>query len=136
MLRKAPVYGDLSVEYWRACAEKVLTVQRCSSCGEHQFYPRYLCLSCQCTDLEWVESEGGGAVYSYTEIQAHPDPAVNERCPLIVALIDLDEGVRVMSNVVDVSINEMFIGCRVAVDWEETDSGYLPIFRKDHGNSI
>ena len=112
--------------FWQACAEGRLTVQRCSACGTHQFYPRPFCLSCEATELTWVDTQGTGTIYSLTTIRIPVTPELAP--PYILALVDLDEGPRLLTNIEAPSAH---IGDRVSVGWRARGGGLppLPVFR-------
>lgn len=115
----------LMAPYWDATTEHRLIVQRCRDCGRHQFYPRPFCLDCQSDDVSWVPVEGTGTVHSQTTtcIQVLPDMTP----PYVVALVELDEGPRLLTNIVD---GETAIGDRVEVAWRDRSDGPpLPVFR-------
>lgn len=125
-----PSYSDLGAAdpttepFWQACAEGRLTVQRCTACGSHQFYPRPFCLSCEATSLEWVEVSGSGAIYSLTTVRI---PVIDELPPpYLLALVDLDEGPRLLTNI---EARSASIGDRVKVAWRQR-AGLppLPVF--------
>lgn len=102
--------------FWQAAREHRLVVQRCRDCGRHQFHPRPFCLGCEKTDLAWVEAAGTGEIYAITTVRVpnlpHLDP------PYQVALVDLDEGVRLLTGV---SGDGCRIGARARVVWRERD---------------
>ena len=122
----ADAYGDpLSAPFWAAAAEHRLVVQACSSCGVRQFYARPFCLACQSDDIAWVEVRGTGTVYSATIVRV---PVVqNLEPPYVVAVVELDEGPRITTNVLDKVVP---IGARVRVDWRDRDGlPPLPVFK-------
>jgi uncharacterized OB-fold protein len=112
-------------EYWAAAFERRLLVQRCTRCGHHQFYPRPFCLACSSRQVAWQQVSGRGVVYSMTtvRIQVHPELPP----PYVVALVELDEGPRLLTNVV----GECAIGDRVVVRWEPRDDLVVPAFQRD-----
>ncbi len=93
--------------YEAALAQGRFEIQRCNGCGAHVFYPRELCPRCGSVDLHWVAPSGLGTVYASTTVRIDP------RRPHDVSLIDLDEGVRLMSRVVDAEPGSVRIGQRV-----------------------
>jgi len=111
--------------FWRACAERRLIVQRCAACGAHQFYPRPLCLACESVRVEWVEAAGRGRIYSLATVRV---PVVEElKPPYLLALVDLDEGVRLLTNIEGESAR---IGDRVEVAWRDREGlPPVPVFR-------
>ncbi|MEJ8570577.1 Zn-ribbon domain-containing OB-fold protein [Microbaculum marinum] len=111
--------------FWKACAERRLLVQKCADCGSHQFYPRPFCLECESNALDWVAVAGTGTVYSLTTVRV---PVIEELTPPYeVALVDLDEGPRLLTNII---AGDAAIGDRVTLDWRERDGlPPLPVFR-------
>jgi uncharacterized OB-fold protein len=101
-----------SAEYWAGLRDGKLLVQRCVDCGTHQLYPRDRCLTCR-GSVEWVEASGRGSVYSYTVIRQNYARPFRDWIPYVVALIDLEEGPRVMSNVVGVDPDDVHVGMAV-----------------------
>jgi uncharacterized OB-fold protein len=112
--RAFPVADGVTRPFWDGIAEGVLRVQRCRACGRHVFYPRAVCPHCTVGELAWVEARGAGVVHSFTVV--HRAPAeYREEAPYVVALIDLDEGVRLMTRLVDVAPPEVSVGMPVEV---------------------
>jgi uncharacterized OB-fold protein len=112
------------VVYERYLREGVLAFQRCGGCRDAVFFPRVLCPACGSDDLSWEESSGGGTVYSVTSL--HPRGADSYN----VSLIDLDDGFRMMSNVVGIPASEVAIGMRVQAQITARDDEVLPLFVK------
>ncbi|MFD4839436.1 Zn-ribbon domain-containing OB-fold protein [Achromobacter sp. NPDC058515] len=96
-------------QYFSALAEGRFQIQRCAGCGAHQFFPRVLCMHCGATDLAWTEPVGAGTVYSFSIVRRKPEAGGDYN----VALIDLDEGVRMMSRVDGVAPERLRIGMPV-----------------------
>jgi hypothetical protein len=114
-----PISNGDSKPYWQAAAEDRLVIRKCNSCGNVHFMPRYLCPSCWSEDLEWIEACGKGTVYSFTVIRRASDPAFSSLVPYVVALIDLEEGPRMMANVIGPNAIEVSIGDTVEVLFED-----------------
>jgi uncharacterized OB-fold protein len=121
--RPQPVATAETQPYWEAAREHRLVVQRCRHCGRHQFYPRGFCTACLADELEWVEVRGAGSIYTFTicRIAAHPAMTV----PYAVALIDLDEGVRMLANIVDCDLGLIRAEARVAVRFQAMEDGFI-----------
>jgi hypothetical protein len=98
--------------FWDAVAAGRLDLQRCAACGRHVFYPRAICSHCGQGPLEWVTASGLGTVHAYTVAHRAPEPFSSE-VPFVVALVDLDEGVRMMTRLVDVEPAQVSIGLPV-----------------------
>ena len=120
-----PVANADSLPYWNAARERRLVIRRCKDCGTLHFMPRYLCPACWSEKLEWVESKGTGSVHSFTVIRRASAPAFSPRVPYVVALIDLDEGPRMMANVLGGDALSTKIGDRVKVTFEDRGDGAL-----------
>jgi uncharacterized protein len=126
-----PVANADSLPYWNAARERRLLIRKCTACGSHHFMPRYLCPDCWSNELEWVESKGMGAVHSYSIIRRAPASAFSARVPYVIALIDLDEGPRMMANVIGEGALDVRIGDRVSVTFEDRgDGALLPQFNR------
>lgn len=124
-----PKPTKISAPYWEACREGRLTIQRCQACGAYAFYPVYMCPQCTGLDLAWTEVSGRGSVYSCTVVERPATPAYRDDVPLAVALIELDEGPVMMSNVVGADPYSVRIGDRVRVAFKPmSDTVTLPVF--------
>ncbi|TSD40318.1 Zn-ribbon domain-containing OB-fold protein [Rhodococcus sp. KBS0724] len=126
--RPVPHPTALTVPFWEGCKRRVLTVQRCEDCGNHVFIPQSFCPVCLGADLSWVESGGVGSVVSYSVIWRAQTPAFE--APYVVAIVRVDEGYEMLSNIVDADPSEVSIGARVRVKFVDIDSQTtLPCFR-------
>jgi uncharacterized OB-fold protein len=127
--RVPPIPDADSAAFWSATNEGRLLVQHCNNCGCNQLYGRALCTNCHSDELEWIETAGLGTVYSRTVIRQNPSRAYRHLLPLVVALVDLDEGPRLMTNVVGSEPDDVQIGARVKVRFERvSDEAALPMF--------
>ncbi|NRA04147.1 MAG: Zn-ribbon domain-containing OB-fold protein [Myxococcales bacterium] len=118
----------LSRPHWDGCREGVLRVQRCAACGSYEFIPQAVCTRCQAGKLEWVESSGRGSVYSHTTVYRPPRPEFD--APYVVAIVELEEGWHMLTNLVDCTPEEVAIGLPVEVDFRAvSDEITLPCFR-------
>ena len=128
--RPLPNLRDLDTQaFWLATKEKRLIYQQCADCGAVVFYPRRRCSSCLSANLEWKESAGEGTVYTYSIVRQSYHPFFRSMAPYAVAWIDLDEGPRLVSNVVGLEDpSGVRIGMRVKVRWEEHEALCVPLF--------
>ena len=126
MAKAVPVPNAETRPFWEACARGELLYQFCAVCACAQFYPRAHCARCQGKSLEWRRSTGEGAVYSHTTVHRAPTPAFKELVPYVIALVDLDEGFRMMMNVLDCDPGRVAIGSRVRVVFRESAGATLP----------
>ncbi len=111
-----------TAHYWAGCREHELRLQRCDSCGQHQFYPRSLCSHCMSDQLQWVVASGAGEVISFTIVRRAVSEAYNPEVPYVVALVQLAEGPTMMSNLVQCDPESVQVGMPVSVtfeDWSE-----------------
>ena len=121
-------YQD-TAEYWAAAREHRFVIQRCNFCGEHQFYPRGVCSHCLSSELEWREASGNGTVYSYSVNHRAPHPGFADDLPFVLAIVELEEGPRMMTNIVVSDPDSVTIGMAVTVTFDDvTDQVTLPKF--------
>lgn len=124
-----PAPDPVSEPFWQALADGTFRLQRCRACGRFQHYPRPACVRCLSADLEWAEASGEGVVHSYTVIHRVGVPAWRARVPYVVALVDLAEGVRLQTNLVDVAPDAVEVGLPVRLRPERVDDRItLPYF--------
>lgn len=125
-----PVPTPETEPYWAGCKEHELRLQCCDDCGRYQFYPRILCSHCAGDRLQWKTASGLGEIRSFTVVQRAVSAAYKPEVPYIVALVRLQEGPTMMSNVVQCEPGEVKVGMPVTVlfeDWSEQVS--MPKFR-------
>lgn len=127
--RPVPKVNPETRRYWQAAADGRLLLRRCAACDLTYFYPRSRCPDCFAEDVEWIEASGRGRVYSYS-VQANVSGWPEEHLPLIVAYIELAEGPRMLSNLVECEPTEVAVGERVTVRFESTtdESIGIPVF--------
>ncbi|MGH6621903.1 MAG: Zn-ribbon domain-containing OB-fold protein [Alphaproteobacteria bacterium] len=133
----APIVNADSAPYWEGARNGRLLLQRCRDCGTLRFFPRYLCTACGSDHTEWAEASGRGTVHSFTIVHRAAFPEFQARTPYVVALIDLEEGPRMMTNIVGDDALEVAIGDAVTVAFEErgTDGAKVPQFRRGAGDA-
>ncbi len=130
-LLPAPVINPDSSAYWNAAQEERLVIRKCSACGELHFMPRFLCPACWSTELEWVQASGRGTVHSYSVVRRASAPEFADRVPYVIALIDLEEGPRMMANILGEDALQVRVGDAVDVCFEEREGGKkVPQFRR------
>ncbi len=108
-----------------------LRIRRCNSCQARFRFAYYLCPQCWSDRLGWEKARGRGKITHFTVVHQAPYPAFEDVAPYVLALIELDEGVRMMSNIIQCSPNEVFIGAHVAVTFESRGEVHLPMFVLD-----
>lgn len=128
--RPIPPMTDLTQPYWDAARRQELVVQHCESCDHRPFPPRAHCPACGSATLTWRTVSGKGTVYSYTVAHRPPHPVFAEQCPLAVAIVELDEGPRMISNIVGCDPDALEVGMAVQIAFEPIDESdvVLPVF--------
>jgi uncharacterized OB-fold protein len=118
--------------WWEQAARHRLVVQRCLACGTDRHPPGPVCPACHSTEAAWAELPGTGTVYTFALVHQAFVPALGDRVPYVVAVIEPDgaQGVRLVSNVVGVDPGQVRIGLPVTVVWEDMGPELsLPRFR-------
>ncbi|MBI4191857.1 MAG: Zn-ribbon domain-containing OB-fold protein [Betaproteobacteria bacterium] len=118
MQRPLPVLDHLSRPFWEGCREHRLRLQKCGSCGKAQFPPGPICKHCRSSALDWITSSGHGTIYSWIVVR-HPVPSdvYVKEVPYVVALVELDDGVRMPTNIVGCSPEAIGAGMEVEVSF-------------------
>lgn len=125
---KPSVYVD-TAPFWEGAKQGKLVLQFCKDTNQFQHYPRPVSIFTGSRNLEWREVSGRGIVYACTVIRV-PGPGLDGRLPLSVVTVELDEGVRILGNVVNVEPDKVAIGQRVEVAWDRlSDDFQYPAFR-------
>jgi len=127
-----PEITELTKPLWEASKRGELLIQKCKKCGQAQWYPRPSCVNCGSRELEWVKSSGRGKVYSFTIVRQviGNSPEFQKDIPFVVAEIDLEEGVRLYSSLVNIKPEEVQVDMPVEVVFEEcTPEISLPKFK-------
>jgi uncharacterized OB-fold protein len=123
---------DVFVEtkpFWEGARNGKLVLQYCRDTGKYQHYPRPVSMYTGSRNLEWREVSGRGTIYACTVIRV-PGPGLDGRLPLPVATVELDEGVRILGNVLDIDPDKVEIGQKVELAFDEIADGVpYPAFR-------
>lgn len=123
-----PMVNRDSAYFWEGAQKGELRVQSCNACGVLRHPPGPACPSCGALDRGYVVAGGEGTVFSYV-VHRHP-PVPGKELPIVIALIDLDEGVRMVGEVHGVDPEEIAIGRRLRVEWNRVDDELtLPVWR-------
>ena len=117
---------DINIEtkaYWESARNGKLLVKTCTSCGKHHYYPRTICPHCLSADTYWVEASGKGVIYTYSVMR-------RTDTPYVIAYVTLEEGITMLSNIVECDVDDVAVGQAVEVVFRDTEGGHaLPVFR-------
>jgi len=125
-----PVPDADSEPFWSGCREHRLRLQHCAACDKPRYPPRRHCAACGSDDSVWKDASGKGKVYSWIVVN-HPVPrdVYADKVPYVVALVDLAEGVRMATNIVDLPPHAVEADMPVEVTFAEVAGAVLPLFR-------
>lgn len=130
VVRPLPLMEGLTKEFYDWCSRGELRFQRCDSCGTFRHIPRELCAECGSFEWTWTPTSGKGTVFTYTVVARALHAAFLGATPYAAAVVELEEGVRILSNVVDCPAEQLRIGMPVQVDFEkQSETVTLPVFR-------
>lgn len=125
-----PFVTDESRPFWDGCREGKLLLQYCDQCQQHQFYPRLYCMHCGAEHIRWVEATRRGLIYSYTIIHQNKAHEFVYETPYNVAVVQLEEGPRMMCDIVEVDLADLRIDLPVVVTFDAVnDTISLPRFK-------
>jgi len=129
--RPLPVPTALTEGFWAAAREHQLVLQRCDECGRFRHYPQERCPECTSAAWRWIPASGRGFVYTYTRSDQPFHPAWADRTPYLVATVELEEGVRMVSDLPPEDTDRVQIGSRVEVFFDDLPGTgvTLPRFR-------
>jgi uncharacterized OB-fold protein len=131
--RLLPPMRGLAHDFYSYCKRHELRFQKCSRCGRWRHVPREMCSDCGSFDYEWAKSSGKGRVFSWATTDQPMLPQFADAVPYAIVIVELEEGVRMASWVIDVPPGELSIGLPVAVTFEDvTSTVTLPKFRRLH----
>jgi len=117
--------------YWNAAREGRLVFMKCSACAHVYFPPRHLCPKCWSDKTEWITSTGRGEVYSHTTVHRAPSDAFRSKVPYVIATVQMEEGPRLMGNVVGEGAQQVAIGDAVKVVMiADAEGTVLPQFER------
>jgi uncharacterized protein len=125
-----PTPDNATQEFWSGTHEGRLRIKRCNACRRAHFYPRPFCPYCWSEDVVWEDASGRGSLYTYSIVYQNDLPPFPERVPYVAAVVELEEGPRMMTNVVDCPFDQLRVGMELEVTYrQETEEITLPVFR-------
>ena len=129
MDKPAPIPDRDSAPFWEGVRAGEVRLQRCTACATYVYYPVYMCPACSSLDLAWTTVSGRGTIYTKTRIEEPVSAASGSREPMIVALVELEEGPVMMSNIVGPHAEAAQIGDAVTVTFQSvSDEISMPVF--------
>jgi enoyl-CoA hydratase/carnithine racemase/uncharacterized OB-fold protein len=128
-LKPIPVMQPWTTDFWKATKQRKLLVQHCSDCGANIFFPKKACPECWSGNLDWIESKGRAKVYTYTVMMDMVEPKFMADLPYVLAMVDLAEGIRMITRIVNCRPENMVIDMDVQVAFEDiSPECALPVF--------
>lgn len=116
--------------YWDAARDGVLLLRRCRDCGRAHLYPRPFCPTCWSEAVDWEEASGRASLHTWSVVERNDLPPFRDRVPYVAAIVELDEGPRMETNVVDCAPEELAIDMPLEVAFrDEGDDLTVPVFR-------
>ena len=129
--KPVPTMEGLTREFYIWCRQGELRFQRCKGCAAFRHVPREICAECNSFDWEWVRSSGRGKIFTWTVVERALHPAFTDSTPMAPVVVEMEEGVRLLSEMVDCAPGQLEIGMPVQVVFEAvTDEISLPRFRR------
>ena len=128
-----PEITDLTRPFWEAARDGRLLMQKCARCGTVNFLPKPWCVECGSRDIPWTEMSPMGTLYSYTVSRslAMNHPGWEPELPVVLGMVDIDDGARMYAQVIDVDPDEVRIGMRLKATFEPVgDEAGIPKFRR------
>jgi hypothetical protein len=127
--RPAPVPDAITAPFWEGCAQRELRIQECRACRFRWLPGSVVCPHCWSDAVTWVASAGDGTVVTFAVYHRSYHPAFQPLVPYVVAVVELAEGPRLVSNVVGVAPERVRVGMRVRVGFQSIGETALPVFR-------
>jgi uncharacterized OB-fold protein len=124
-----PVPNPDNAPFWDGCRRGELLLQRCAKCRAYRHHPRPMCPQCGSLEVEWTRASGRGVVHTFTIVHGPTLPAFQARLPYNVIAVRLDEGVYMVSNLLDCAPEDIRIGMPVELTWIQRHGSPYPAFR-------
>lgn len=114
--------------FWEGCKEHKLEIQRCKQCGKLRWPAAFLCPDCLSSETELQKMSGEGTLYSYVTFQKAFHPSVQDKVPYTVGVVELEGGVRIISNIVDCEPEQLACNKKVKMKWMDCEEYTKPVF--------
>ena len=126
-----PDITEMNREYWEGAAAGELRIRHCNQCAARFRFAYLRCPECWSPDIGWRRVSGKGTVTNFSVVHQAPYPAFHDMVPYVLALVQLDEGVRMITNVVECDPVSVRVGMRVNVTFEQRGPVALPVFKPE-----
>lgn len=125
-----PTIEPETKQFWDAAKQGQLMLGKCNGCGKLHYYPRPMCPHCWSEDVAMTPASGRGVLYTYSTVYVNDLPPFKARLPYVAASVDLEEGLRVSTNMVDCAPEDLKVGMAVTVKFEAiSDDVTIAVFR-------
>ena len=125
-----PLIEDESRPFWDGLRDGKLLIKHCTACDAFHYYPRPFCPSCWSDDVEWYEASGRATVYTYSTVYVNDLPPFGPQVPYVAAVVELEEGPRMMTRLVDCTKDDITLGMPVEVTYTDLDDELkIAVFR-------
>ena len=128
-LKALPELHPETETFFKAGLRSELVIKRCSDCHRFHHYPRAVCPHCLSDRTVWIRATGKGTVYSFNVIRQNPSPGWRDEVPYVIAYVDLEEGVRMLTNIVECKPEDVYVGMPVEATWERVEDVAITKFR-------
>lgn len=131
-LRPVPKVSPEAQPFWDGCSDGVIRLQTCQSCDVINWFPRLLCYNCGSDSFDWVEASGKATLETYSIVYRPMNESWASEVPYTLALVWLDEGIRMVTRLIHPAEETPVIGSRLRVRFQPVEQGFaLPFFEPD-----
>lgn len=123
-----PTPDETTERFWAATAEGKLLIKQCADCDRAHAYPRPFCPHCWSEKVDWVQATGRATLYTFSIVRQNDLAPFGDRVPYVAAIVDLEEGPRLMTNVVDCAVEDVYIGMSLQFSTRATGEFAVPVF--------
>jgi len=129
MTKPIPETQPWSEKFWEGTEQGKLLIQVCKDCKSNIFYPRKFCPQCWSGNLDWIEASGKARIFTFSTAYSMVEPKFMDELPYTIAYVDLEEGIRMMTRIVDCKPEDISFDMDVEVLFHERNGYFLPYFR-------
>ena len=129
MTKPIPETQPWSERFWEGTKQGKLLIQVCKDCKSKIFYPRKFCPECWSGNLDWIRASGKARIFTFSTAYSMVEPKFMDELPYTIAYVDLEEGIRMMTRIVDCKPEDISFDMDVEVLFHERNGYFLPYFR-------